>query len=84
MVERKKGDKCRCNLGLGLISIIFYAVGVFSLFWGIMSQIPIAPGKWNVYGWWALLYYLIAFILFAVGKVAKWKACDDCTVHAMR
>ena len=81
MVERKKSEKCRCNMGMMLVSVVLYAAGVFSLFWGIMSQIALAPGTWSNYGWWALLYYLIAFILFGVGKIAKMNAGAECSVH---
>lgn len=70
-------NKHNCNFGLGLLAIVLFAIGLYFLVWGFLTQTTSGiTWDWNV-----LLYYLIGFAVMALGKWAKWSSCKDCKVH---
>jgi len=76
----KKVTKCQCNPAAGLFGLILLAVGFYFIVMGFLMQISNASIQffWN---WWAMLYYLIGFLLLALGKFSKHRACSHCEMH---
>lgn len=74
----KRVEKCECNIGAGLFGLILMTAGFYFFVTGFLTQVSGQVLFWN---WWALLYYLIGFLLFAFGKMSKHKACAGCPVH---
>ncbi len=73
-------SKCNCNSGFILLAMVLFAVGVYFLVLGFMSQTTSGAG-WNMWDWNAMLLYLIGFVVFGLGKWTKWSGCSDCKVH---
>ena len=76
-----RSAKCQCNWGWTIATIILFAIGLYVLIGGISTQWNSAnmSNAGTIMGW-----YLVAFILFFVGKLAKWRAHSNCTAHGMR
>lgn len=75
---QRMSERCECNVGAGLFGLILMAAGFYFFVTGFLTQVSGATLFWN---WWALLYYLIGFLLLALGKISKHKGCSGCTVH---
>lgn len=78
----KRVEKCECNWGAGLLGMILMTAGFYFLVTGFLTQLGGATlvFSWN---WWALLYYLVGFLLFGMGKMSKHRACSGCEMHSM-
>lgn len=78
IVAKKSGAKCSCNVGVGIVSLILFAVGLWIIVNGFITQ-------WNspdTSNWWTvMLWYLVGFVVLVLGKMAKWKAHGGCQVH---
>jgi len=74
----KTGAKCTCNVGAGFLALVLFAVGLWVLVNGFVAQWNNAAVYWQV-----MLWYLGGFVLLALAKMSKWKACADCSVHSM-
>ena len=60
-----------------IATLVVFTIGLYALVGGISMQW--ASGMSNaatVLGW-----YFGAFVVFAIGKMAKWKAHGNCKVH---
>ncbi|QQG38971.1 MAG: hypothetical protein HYS32_00715 [Candidatus Woesearchaeota archaeon] len=69
--------RCRCNAGWMFITLVLFAIGFYVLVSGIYSH-------WNDPGnWWVTVWYFVAFLIFAIGKMCKYKAHNNCPVHPM-
>ena len=75
-----RGEKCECNVGVGLFGLILMTAGFYFFVTGFLAQVGGASAQFS-WNWWALLYYLIGFLLTAFGKISKHKACGGCGVH---
>ena len=75
-----KTPKCACNWGMTIVTLILFALGLYTLIGGISAQWSSASmsNAGTILGW-----YFVAFVLFFIGKMAKWKAHGDCPAHGM-
>ncbi len=65
---------------MALLSVILFAVGAYFLVSGFVSQTANSAG-WSSFDWNALMFYLIGFLVFAFGKMAKWGSTANCKMH---
>ena len=65
---------------MALISVVLFAVGAYFLVWGFISQ-TIAGISWSSFDLNAMLFYLLGFLIFAFGKMAKWGSSANCKLH---
>lgn len=73
-------DQCNCNWSMSLISVVLFAVGAYFLVWGFVSQTT-SGVSWSSFDLNALLFYLLGFLVFAFGKMAKWGSSANCKLH---
>ncbi len=73
-------NQCSCNWVMALISVILFAVGAYFLVWGFVSQTT-SGVSWSSFDLNAMLFYLIGFLVFAFGKMAKWGSSANCKMH---
>lgn len=73
-------NQCECNWAMTFVSIILFAIGAYFLVWGFVSQTT-SNISWNSLDWNAVLFYLIGFLVFAFGKMAKWGSTANCRLH---
>ncbi len=73
-------DQCNCKWSMSLISVVLFAVGIYFLVWGFVSQTT-SGVSWSSFDLNALLFYLIGFLVFAFGKMAKWGSSANCKLH---
>ncbi len=73
-------DQCNCKWSMSLISVVLFAVGAYFLVWGFVSQTT-SGVSWSSFDLNALLFYLLGFLVFAFGKMAKWGSSANCKLH---
>ena len=74
----KIGKTCQCNWGYFVVSAILFTLGLYLVIGGFAAQFQNAAGIETV-----LVWYFVGILLFAFGKIAKWKTCEDCADHKM-
>ena len=65
---------------MALISVVLFAVGAYFLVSGFVSQTT-NGASWSSFDLNAMLFYLIGFLVFAFGKMAKWGSSANCKLH---
>ena len=73
--------KCTCNLGFMVVAWILFAAALWVLVGAFATQFTSgAPTMFSLhlFGW-----YLGGIIIAGIGKMAKWKAHGNCSVHKM-
>ena len=73
-------NQCNCNWFMALISVVLFAVGIYFLVWGFVSQTT-SGISWNFLDWNAVLFYLIGVLVLVFGKMAKWGSSVNCKLH---
>ena len=73
-------NQCNCNWTMSLISVILFAVGIYFLVWGFVSQTT-SGISWSSLDLNALLFYLIGVLVLVFGKMAKWGSSANCKLH---
>jgi len=81
MAEKKTDAKCMCNPWMGIVALILGVAGLYSIILGIKIQF-IVPAIFT--NWYAMLAYLVGFILMALAKMSKWKAFGCCNKRAVK
>ena len=74
-----KGMTCTCgpsNFGWMILAAVLFAIGLYFVVWGVYTQWT--GGDWLT----AMVWSAIGFLVFMLGKMAKWKAYC-CPAHAM-
>ena len=80
-MPKASGGKCTCNLGLMVVAWVLFALGIWALVGGFVTQFTSAnPTAVNIsiLGW-----YFFGVLLVGIGKMAKWKSHGMCPVHKM-
>jgi len=65
---------------MALISVVLFAVGIYFIVWGFVSQTT-SGISWNFLDWNAVLFYLIGVLVLVFGKMAKWGSSVNCKLH---
>lgn len=73
-------NQCNCNWIMALLSVVLFAVGAYFLVWGFVSQTT-SGVSWSSFDMNALLFYLLGFLVFAFGKMARWGSSANCKMH---
>ena len=81
MAKRAKSSGPTCSCGPSnfiwlIVAAIIMAVGLYVLVMALQTQWNGAAPFVNV-----ALWYALAFIIFAFGKMAKWKSMSGCSAH---
>ena len=72
--------QCNCNWIMALISVILFAIGIYFIVWGFVSQTT-SGISWSSLDLNALLFYLIGVLILVFGKMAKWGSSANCKLH---
>jgi len=72
--------QCNCNWIMALISVILFAIGIYFIVWGFVSQTT-SGISWSSLDLNALLFYLIGVLVLVFGKMAKWGSSANCKLH---
>lgn len=72
--------KCSCNWVLWIIALILMTVGLWCLVTGFVMQFQSAATTLMATAQAVMPWYFVGFLLFGLGKIAKWKTCM-CPMH---
>ncbi len=75
-----KANKCNCNVALLLIALALFAIGAYFVVAAFGAQLrgDLLSQQTAVT---VLPLYFLGFLVFALGKMAKWKCCEECSTH---
>jgi len=59
-----------CRIGMGLIGLIMFTLGIYFVVWGFLVQ-SASNVSWLVWSWGAMGLYFIGALFFGIGKILK-------------
>ena len=78
MKDKKEKSECECKPWRIVVAIVLCVIAIYLFFQGIVIQLIYGVFQYN---WSAMIYYLVAVVLMALAKMAKWHGQGMCSMH---